>query len=50
MYMKAAFGLIAVADEPPELPIMMLPPLLVAVASGGSARLTTEVDDVLDAV
>lgn len=50
IYMKAAFGLIAAADEPPEPPTTMLPPLLLAVASGGSARLATGIDIVLDAV
>lgn len=48
MYIKAAFELIAAADEPPE-PTMMLPPLLVAVAAGASARLATGIDIVWDA-
>lgn len=39
-YTKTAFGFIAAAAEPPE-PTTMPPALLVAVASGGSARLAT---------
>ena len=39
-YTKATFGFVAAADEPPE-PTTMAPALLVAVASGGSARLAT---------
>lgn len=44
---KAAFAFVAAADEPPE-PRTLLPALLAAVASGGSARLATGIPVVLE--